>query len=161
MKPIRILFVCLGNICRSPLAESVFRHLARERGVLDRFEVDSAGTSGYHDGDPPDARSVATAEARGVRVEGASRKLTADDLHRFDLVIAMDAENHAEIERLREVVGGDARVHRLREWDVGADRLDVPDPYFGGPHGFEHVHDIVERACAALLDDLLAATGRR
>ena len=78
---VRILFVCMGNICRSPLAESVFRHLVRERGVEDRFEIDSAGTSGYHEGDPPDARSVATARARGVLVTGASRPLSHRDLH--------------------------------------------------------------------------------
>ena len=152
---IRILFVCLGNICRSPLAESVFRHLARERGVEGRFEIDSAGTSGWHAGDPPDARSVATARARGVEVCGASRKLDADDLRRFDYVIAMDRENLANITRLMPASGGGARVHLLREWDPEPGRPDVPDPYNGGERGFEEVHDIVERSCAALLDDLL------
>ena len=156
MRPTRILFVCLGNICRSPLAECVFRHHARERGVDHLFEVDSAGTSGWHDGDPPDTRSVATARGRGVEVAGASRKLRGEDLHRFDYVIAMDGENRAEIARLQAAVGGAARVHRLREWDPEADQLDVPDPYYGGSRGFEQVHDIVDRSCAALLDDLLA-----
>lgn len=161
MRPTRILFVCLGNICRSPLAESVFRHLARERGVEHEFEVDSAGTSGYHAGDPPDARSVATARARGVEVAGRSRELRPDDLTRFDYVIAMDAENLTEVERLRGSLTGGARVHRLREWDPAGGELDVPDPYYGGPHGFERVHELVERSCAALLDHLLAerATG--
>ena len=152
---IRILFVCLGNICRSPLAESVFRHLARERGVERRFEIDSAGTSGWHVGDPPDARSVATARARGVEVCGASRKLVADDLRRFDYVIAMDRENLANITRLQTASGGGARVHLLREWDPEPGQPDVPDPYYGGERGFEEVHDIVKRSCAALLDDLL------
>jgi protein-tyrosine phosphatase len=156
---IRVLFVCLGNICRSPLAESVFRHLARERGVEARFEVDSAGTSGWHDGDPPDPRSVATARARGVEVCGASRKLVADDLRRFDYLIAMDRENLANITRLQAASGGGARVHLLREWDPQGGQPDVPDPYYGGERGFEDVHDIVERSCAALLDDLLE--GRR
>ena len=155
MRPTRILFVCLGNICRSPLAESVFRHLARERGVEDLFEVDSAGTSGWHGGDPPDARSVATARARGVEVAGASRKLLGEDLHRFDYLIAMDSENRANIARLQGASGGACRVHLLREWDPEADRPDVPDPYYGGEGGFEEVHDIVERSCAALLADLL------
>lgn len=158
-EPTRILFVCLGNICRSPLAESVFRHLARERGVEHLFEVDSAGTSGYHSGDPPDARSVATARARGVEVTGASRRLVGEDLSRFHYVIAMDAENRAEIEKVQRAAGGGARVHRLREWDPQADRLDVPDPYHGGARGFEAVHDMVERSCAALLDHLLAERG--
>jgi protein-tyrosine phosphatase len=151
----RILFVCLGNICRSPLAESVFRHLAREKGVESSFEIDSAGTSGWHEGDPPDARSVATARARGVEVTGGSRKLTAADLHRFDYIIAMDGQNRASIARLQAESGGRGRVHLLREWDPQADRPDVPDPYNGGARGFEDVHDIVERSCAALLDDLL------
>jgi protein-tyrosine phosphatase len=152
---VKILFVCLGNICRSPLAESVFRHLARERGVDGLFEIDSAGTSGYHAGSPPDRRSAATALARGVTVTGTSRQLTARDLRSFDYVIAMDAENHGEIEALHTATGGTARVHRLREWDPERSGADVPDPYYGGPRGFEDVHDIVERSCAALLDHLL------
>jgi protein-tyrosine phosphatase len=156
-EPIRILFVCLGNICRSPLAESVFRHLVRDRGVEHLFEVDSAGTSGYHAGSPPDSRSVATARQRGVEVVGTSRRLTPSDLRRFDYVVAMDAENHADIERLRATAGGAARVHRLREWDPEAGDGDVPDPYYGGARGFDDVHDIVERACEALLDHLLAS----
>jgi protein-tyrosine phosphatase len=153
---IRVLFVCLGNICRSPLAESVFRHLARGRGVDDLFEIDSAGTSGWHAGDPPDARSVATARARGVEVCGESRELGADDLRRFDYVITMDRENLANIARLEAASGGGARVHLLREWDPEGGPPDVPDPYYGGERGFEEVHDIVERSCAALLEDLLA-----
>ena len=152
---VRILFVCMGNICRSPLAESVFRHQVRERGVEDRFEIDSAGTSGYHEGDPPDARSVATARARGVLVTGASRPLSQRDLHDFDYVIVMDAENRMDVDRLQAAAGGAARVHRLREWDPERSGLDVPDPYYGGVRGFEEVHDIVERSCAALLDHLL------
>lgn len=152
----RILFVCMGNICRSPLAEAVFRHLARDRGVEDRFEVDSAGTSGYHEGDPPDPRSVSTAHARGITVAGASRPLTHRDLHEFDYIIVMDSENRSEVDRLQVSAGGGARVHRLREWDPAGRGLDVPDPYYGGSRGFEEVHDIVERSCAALLDHLLA-----
>jgi protein-tyrosine phosphatase len=155
---IRILFVCLGNICRSPLAECVFLHLARERGVEELFDVDSAGTSGYHNGAPPDRRSVATAKTRGVEVVGVSRKLAGRDLHEFDYVIAMDAENLEGIEILQVQAGGDARVGRLRDWDPEPADGDVPDPYYGGERGFEDVHDIVERGCRALLDDLLAQT---
>ena len=155
----KILFVCLGNICRSPLAESVFRHLARERGVEDRFRIDSAGTSGYHAGSPPDRRSAAVALARGVEVAGRSRQLSARDLRDFDYVIAMDAENLQEVEALHATVGGTARVHRLREWDPEGGGPDVPDPYYGGARGFEDVHDIVERSCAALLDHLLRERG--
>lgn len=156
-EPVRVLFVCLGNICRSPLAESVFRHLARERGVEDAFLVDSAGTSAYHAGSGPDARSVATARVRGVEVAGRSRQITADDLRRFHYVIVMDAENFADVDEVRIAAGGTARLHRLREWDPDPEPRDgdVPDPYYGGPRGFETVHDIVERSCAALLDHLL------
>lgn len=157
--PIRILFVCLGNICRSPLAEAVFRHLARQRGVEHLFEIDSAGTSGYHRGSPPDRRSAATAHARGVEVAGRSRQLTAQDLSRFHYVIAMDAENRREVAALRARSGGTARVHLLREWDPEGAVGDVPDPYYGGARGFEEVHDVVERSCAALLDHLLRERG--
>ncbi|HEX2204085.1 MAG TPA: low molecular weight protein-tyrosine-phosphatase [Longimicrobium sp.] len=159
--PIRVLFVCLGNICRSPLAEAVFRHEVKRRGVEDRFEIDSAGTSGYHDGAAPDRRSTETARRRGITLEGQSRKLTAADLRAFDYVIAMDAENRDEIEALHGRSGGTAKVHRLREWDPRPDSLDVPDPYYGGPRGFEDVHDIVERSCARLLDHILAERGVR
>ncbi len=156
----RVLFVCLGNICRSPLAEAVFRRQVGERGVEQRFEIDSAGTSAYHAGSPPDARSAQVARARGVEVSGSARQLAADDLRRFDYIVAMDAENLAEIERLRTRAGGAARVHRLREWDPRQDGSDVPDPYYGGARGFEEVHDIVERSCAALLDHLMQEAER-
>ena len=154
----RVLFVCLGNICRSPLAEAVFRHKVRERGVEHLFEIDSAGTSGYHDGAAPDRRSAETALRRGVELAGRSRKLRADDLRGFDYVVAMDAENLREIRALEAAAGGTARVHRLREWDPEGG-ADVPDPYYGGPGGFEDVHDIVDRSCAALLDHILAGRG--
>jgi protein-tyrosine phosphatase len=158
-EPTRLLFVCYGNICRSPLAEAVFRAQVEARGVADRFEIDSAGTSGHNAGLPPDARSAAVARGRGVELGGAARAITAADLERFDYVVVMDAENLRQIELLRERSGGGrARVHRLREWDAArgdAHDLDVPDPYYGGHSGFEHVHDLVERAAAALLDELL------
>jgi protein-tyrosine phosphatase len=156
--PIRVLFVCLGNICRSPLAEAVFRHQVREQGLEDRFQIDSAGTSGYHQGAPPDRRSTETARRRGVELAGRSRMVSPDDLRRFDYVIAMDAENEAD---LRELLasGGGARVHRLREWDPQPGDGDVPDPYYGGARGFDDVHDIVERASAGFLAHLVRAHG--
>ncbi len=158
--PMKVLFVCLGNICRSPLAESIFRHQIRERGVEDLFDIDSAGTAAYHIGRPPDARSVATARARGVAVDGRGRQVQPQDLHRFDYVIVMDGENLAAIEHLRHRSGASARIHLLREWDQGDPGADVPDPYYGGQSGFDDVHDIVERSCAALLDYLLEETAR-
>lgn len=156
MMKIRVLFVCLGNICRSPLAESVFRHLVMRAGVEDRFEIDSAGTSGYHIGDAPDSRTVAAARGRGVEVIGRARQLTADDLEEFDYVLAMDASNLSIVKRIAERAGASAKVHLLREWDPEGAGGDVPDPYYGGERGFEDVHDIVERSCSTLLEHLLA-----
>ena len=157
---VAILFVCLGNICRSPLAEGVFRHLARERGLEDRFEIDSAGTSSYHEGEPPDLRSSEVARARGVELTGRSRRLVPRDLERFDYVITMDQEIQESVERAQSGRAKRATVQLLREHDpeAGAD-LDVPDPYYGGPRGFEHVHDLVERSCAALLDNIVRERG--
>jgi protein-tyrosine phosphatase len=157
---VAILFVCLGNICRSPLAEGVFRHLARERGLEDRFDIDSAGTSSYHEGEPPDLRSSEVARARGVELTGRSRRLLARDFERFDYVITMDQEIQESVERAQSGSAKRATVQLLREHDpeAGAD-LDVPDPYYGGPRGFEHVHDLVERSCAALLDNIVRERG--
>ena len=157
---VAILFVCLGNICRSPLAEGVFRHLARERGLEDRFEIDSAGTSSYHEGEAPDLRSAEVARARGVELTGRSRRLLPRDFERFDYVITMDQEIQDSVERARGASAARATVQLLREHDPEAnDDLDVPDPYYGGPRGFEHVHDLVERSCAALLDTIVRERG--
>jgi protein-tyrosine phosphatase len=158
-EPIRVLFVCLGNICRSPLAEAVFRHLVEERGWTDRFDIDSAGTSGWHRDAPPDRRSTEVARRRGITLAGGSRKVTAMDLRRFHYVIAMDEENLDALRELQADAGGTAQVRRLREFEPGAASLDVPDPYYGGPRGFEEVHDIVERACAGLLAHVAAEHG--
>jgi protein-tyrosine phosphatase len=160
-EPIRVLFVCLGNICRSPLAEAVFRHRVEERGWTDRLEIDSAGTSGWHRGAPPDSRSAEVARRRGIEVAGASRKVVAADLRRFHYVIAMDEENLDALRELQASAGGTAQVRRLREFEPRAASLDVPDPYYGGPRGFEEVHDIVERACAGLLAHIAAEHGLR
>jgi protein-tyrosine phosphatase len=151
---LKVLFVCLGNICRSPLGEGVFRHLVKAAGLTDRFEIDSAGTSSYHIGDPPDARTTSVARARGVELTGAARQIRTEDLHEFDYVLVMDDQN---LRNVRKLVGKDstAEVRLLREFDPQArGNLDVPDPYYGGPRGFEDVHDIVHRSCEALLDHI-------
>lgn len=159
--PVRVLFVCMGNICRSPVAEAVFRHQVREAGLEDRFEIDSAGTSGYRDGDPPDRRSAETASRRGITLTGRSRSVTPGDLRSFDYVIAMDGDNERELRRVLAASGGAARVHRLREWDPRPGDGDVPDPYYGGVRGFDDVHDIVERASAAFLEHVVREHGLR
>ena len=152
--PIRVLFVCLGNICRSPLAEGVFLSLLRDRGLDGRFEVDSAGTGSWHVGHPPDPRSVAVARENGISLEGRARQTAASDMRDFDWVIAMDASNLHAMERLGGAAAT-ARLHRLREFDPRADDLDVPDPYYGGDDGFQVVFDMVDQSCRALLDRIL------
>jgi protein-tyrosine phosphatase len=152
---VRVLFVCLGNICRSPLAEGVFRHLVEEAELAQQFEIDSAGTSGYHTGDPPDPRTTEVAARRGVTLAGESRQITRSDVERYDYLIVMDAHNESEVRRLAASVDPGIEVRRLLSFDpeAGGD-LDVPDPYYGGPDGFERVHDMVERACRGLLDHI-------
>ena len=152
-----VLFVCLGNICRSPLAEGVFRHLVEEAGLADRFEIDSAGTGGWHVGERPDARAQMVASQHGVALECRARQVTAEDLLHFDYVVAMDRENLRALERMAASVGSDAEVRLLRDYDPGADADEVPDPYYGGASGFETVYEMVQRACQALLERLRAA----
>jgi protein-tyrosine phosphatase len=147
-----VLFVCLGNICRSPLAEAVFRSVVVEAGLEDRFVIDSAGTSGYHDGEPPDRRTTAVAAGRGVTVQGTSRQITGTDVDSFDYLIVMDGENLRNVERMARNARGTPEVWRFREFDPqNTGDLDVPDPYFGGPEGFEDVHEIVDRSARGLL----------
>ena len=156
----RILFVCMGNICRSPTAEGVMRGLLRAEGLEQAVTIDSAGTGGWHAGDPPDTRAVAAARSRDVVVEGAARQVTAQDFDRFDLVLAMDRDNERELLARAPDDEARAKVRLLREFDpaaVAAGDLDVPDPYYGGSHGFDRVLDLVEAACHGLLDEVRSA----
>ncbi len=152
---ISILFVCLGNICRSPLAEGVLKELVAERGLQDRFEIDSAGTGGWHVGEPPDARATMVAESHGVALESRARQAVRADLEQFDYVIAMDRDNLAELERIGAGVEDGAELRLLRDFDPAGEG-DVPDPYYGGASGFETVYEMVRRSCEALLDHILA-----
>jgi len=153
-----VLFVCLGNICRSPLAEGVFLHLARERGLHERFRVDSCGTGGWHVGERADKRAQAVAHRNGVALVSRARRLDAPrDFRRFDLLVPMDRAN------LRDLLDEGAPAERtrlLRSWDPdlagAAERdLDVPDPYYGEAGGFDEVFRMVRAACAGMLDDLV------
>ncbi len=145
-----VLFVCLGNICRSPLAEGVLDHLARLDGV--DLQVDSAGTGAWHVGERADPRSREVARGNGIHLDGRARRVRDQDLHEFDYVIAMDRANLSDLEAMHRSANGSARLHLLREFDPDADGdLEVPDPYYGGPSGFEEVFDMVERSCRALL----------
>lgn len=153
--PVRISFVCLGNICRSPTAEAVMRHLIQQADLADRIAIDSAGTGGWHVGEPRDRRSSAVGQKRGIPLSGRARQFVAADFARFDYVLAMDTQN---LETLRELAPDDqarAKVRLLRSYDPAAPAgADVPDPYYGGPGGFDEVFDICEAACRGLLAEL-------
>lgn len=151
--------MCLGNICRSPTAEGIFRHLVKEAGLDEHFEIDSAGTSAHHIGDSPDRRATAEAASRGVRLFGAARQFIAGDFEDFDYVVAMDASNAKNMLRLAGS-GEDAdRLSMLRDWDGHSTDPDVPDPYYGGDDGFREVFDICMAGCSGLLANIRGAKG--
>lgn len=155
-KPVRVLFVCMGNICRSPTAEGVFRKLHAELAPEFGIEMDSAGTHAYHIGEPPDARSQAAALKRGVDISGLrGRQATFQDFHEFDYVIAMDSDNLRRLQAIRpQQARGQLRL--LLEYAPEAGALDVPDPYYGGAGGFERVLDLVELGGRGLLNEILS-----
>jgi protein-tyrosine phosphatase len=152
---IRICFVCLGNICRSPTAEGVMRHRVREAGLEGKITVDSAGTAAYHAGEPPDRRARSAAARRGIDIGGKARKFEPNDWERFDYVIAMDRENFDDL-------GADApkqelheKLFLLRSFDPDSPKFaGVPDPYYGGADGFDEVIDICEAGCRGLLQHI-------
>ncbi len=167
--PHALLFVCLGNICRSPLAKAIFIHQASARGVLDRFTVDSCGTGHWHAGRPADPRSIEVARRNGVAIDHIARQVSpGTDFDRFDLLLAMDRDNE---ETLLELGAPPAKVRLMRSFDPelagkgagggrgeqgGGGVLEVPDPYTGSPDGFDRVFSMLQRACAGLLDHCLA-----
>ena len=148
-----VLFVCMGNICRSPTAEGVFRHFVEQEGLADLIEIDSAGTHAYHVNEPADRRASAAALRRGYSLEGIrARRVEAADFTRFDFIIAMDRDNLAMLQQqLPEET--EARLHLFLEFS-GAGEEEVPDPYYGGAAGFERVLDLVEDASRGLLEKL-------
>jgi protein-tyrosine phosphatase len=151
---VSLLFVCLGNICRSPTAEGVMRALVAEAGLEGRVKVDSAGTGSWHVGHPPDERAVAAAARRGIELAGRARRVEPADFGRFDLVLAMDRDNLADLERLAGAEGSKGGLELLRRFDeaaVAAGQLEVPDPYYGGEEGFDLVLDVVTAGCRGLL----------
>jgi protein-tyrosine phosphatase len=150
----RVLFVCMGNICRSPTAEGVLRKLLADRAPELDVQVDSAGTHGYHAGDPPDARARRAAERRGIDLAGLrARQVTAADFEHFELVLAMDEQNRAFLLEACPVEYR-SRVRLFLEFAPHLERREVPDPYYGGGTGFEHVLDLVEEAAAGLIEHL-------
>ena len=159
-KKTRILFVCLGNIVRSPLAENMFRHLATQAGVGAYFLVDSAGIGAWHVGESPDGRMRAVAARRGLVYDGSARQFAPHDFDRFDLIIPMDQDNRANLLYQARSQAHKEKIHLMREFDPrGGPNAEVPDPYYGGLSGFEEVYDILERACTGLLETLQQRTG--
>ena len=149
---IRICFVCLGNICRSPTAEAVMRDLVERAGRAAEFEIDSAGTGAWHIGEEPDSRAQQAALERGVRLRGPARQFRREDFARFDHVIAMDRENQRVLERLAPNEAARAKIRLLRSFEPGGDGGDVPDPYYEG--GFDRVFAICEAACQGLFEEI-------
>lgn len=151
-----ILFVCLGNICRSPTAEGVMLGLLEREGLSEEVRVESAGTGSWHVGDPPDPRSVEAAAERGIELTGAARQVTPSDFEEFDLLVAMDRSNRGDLLAMAPGEDDRAKVRLLREF-ADEEELDVPDPYYGAGDGFARVVEIVERNCEAMLREIIEA----
>lgn len=154
-KKIKVLFVCLGNICRSPLAEAIFKKKVRERDLNAFIEADSCGTSNYHIGDSPDPRTIANARKNGVTIDHCGRQLTITDIEHFDYIMAMDRSN---LRNILSLLDGDNHKHKvklMREFDP-LESGEVPDPYYGGEQGFQEVYEILDRTMETFLDHLEA-----
>lgn len=154
MAKIKVLFVCMGNICRSPTAEGVFARKLQEAGLHELIEVDSAGTHAYHVGEPPDLRAQQTAQRRGIKLDDLrARKAVAKDFDRFDYILAMDRDN---LRGLAEIcpIGSEHKLQLFLSYAPNLETDEVPDPYYGGPTGFERVLDMIEEAANGLLQDI-------
>ncbi len=148
----RVLFVCLGNIVRSPLAENLFRHYVREAGLQDSYHIDLAGTGSWHVGESPDGRMVRVAARHGLQYSGQARQVRRTDLDEFDWLVAMDRDNRAVLYSMARNPTQQAKIRLLREFDPeGNPHAEVPDPYYGGSDGFEETYRIVDRSCRQLL----------
>lgn len=152
--PFKIVFVCLGNICRSPTAEGVMQHLVNQRSLQPYFYIDSAGTSAYHIGEPANSKSQKTANGHGITLKSRARRFETYDLEEFDMILAMDKENYENLQRMDENGLHSDKIKMFREYDPKPEGNEVPDPYFGGIDGFQHVFEIVLRTCENLLDEL-------
>ncbi len=150
----RILFLCMGNICRSPAAHCVFQHLVDKAGLSDQFEIESAGTTGYHIGEPPDRRMQRVLRARGIPIIGRSRQLDGFDLEYYDLILAMDKDNRDGALVLARGDAQRAKVKLFCDYCTEHRVAEVPDPYYGGERGFDDVMDLIEDGCRGLLGSL-------
>lgn len=160
MNQISVLFVCMGNICRSPTAQGVFRALVEGEGLEQRIQTDSAGTIAYHVGEPPDRRARETADKRGIDLNDLrARKVVAEDFERFDYVLAMDEDNYRDLLEICPP-GMEERLHLFMDFAPQLAEKEVPDPYYGGVAGFDRVFNLVEDASRGLLDHILNRHGR-
>jgi protein-tyrosine phosphatase len=159
MRKIRVLFVCLGNICRSPMAEAIFKHKVRALGLEEVFEADSCGTGNYHIGSQPDPRTIANANRNNVPIDHCARQLAEGDLEDFDYILAMDANNLKNILRLSNAKRYPERIFLLRDFDPTMKGAEVPDPYFGKEDGFQEVYEILDHAMDKFLEKLREGHG--
>lgn len=155
MAKFRMLFVCMGNICRSPAAEGVMRHLVEKEGLGHRIECDSAGTLDYHTGEPPDWRMRRAAAERGIQVDGSARSVRRRDLEDFDLILTMDDENLDHVQSLDEAGNHAHKIQPFCDYLSRTNASEVPDPYYGGLRGFERVLDLLEDGCEGLLKEAM------
>lgn len=151
----KLLFVCLGNICRSPSAENIMQHLIDRRGLGDRIVCDSAGTAGYHIGSPPDSRMSAAAKKKGMALVGSARQFVAEDFDNFDLILAMDRSNYRDILALDKARQHTDKVKLMCSFCRHHNDDEVPDPYYGGEAGFDYVIELLTDACEGLLDSVV------
>lgn len=167
--PLKVMFVCLGNICRSPLAQAVFDQARDEAGLEGQIQTESSGITSYHAGDPSDPRMRKTAARHGVTIDHRSRPFSVNDFDAYDLIIGMDQQNYRDLQGLARNDDDRRKIHLLREWDpqageprealAGGRAPEVPDPYYGGAEGFEKVFTLVDRTARALLQDVTEGGG--
>ncbi len=150
----KVLFVCLGNICRSPLAEGIFAKMVREQGLQNQISCDSCGTAAYHVGSQPDSRSVANAKENGLMLRHQARQFEGRDFEDFDHILVMDRSNYEDVRQFAETDHHLSKMSLMRKYDLNDSDADVPDPYYSGGKGFQNVYDILYRSCQRLLEEV-------